>query len=58
MANKPHLTGTEMSFDEIAEELGIRPGTARAIFQSGMKKLRCRAEMFRQYRNARANGGL
>jgi DNA-binding CsgD family transcriptional regulator len=42
------LTGTEMSFDEIAQELGICPSTARAIFQSGMRKLRCRTAMFRQ----------
>lgn len=37
-----HLTGFEMSFDEIADELGIQPGTARLIFRDGMAKLRNR----------------
>jgi len=37
-----NLCGTEMSFDEIAHELGIKPNTVRMHFQHGMAKLRTR----------------
>jgi DNA-directed RNA polymerase specialized sigma24 family protein len=39
-----HLSGTEMSIDEIAHELGIKPNTVRMHFQHGMAKLRNRRE--------------
>jgi DNA-binding CsgD family transcriptional regulator len=37
-----NLSGLEMTFDEIAHELGIKPNTVRMHFQSGMAKLRTR----------------
>lgn len=40
MANR--LSGTEMTFDEIAAQLGIKASTAQRHFENGMHKLRSR----------------
>jgi DNA-directed RNA polymerase specialized sigma24 family protein len=37
-----HLSGREMSCEEIADQLGILPGTVRTILQCGLVKLRSR----------------
>ena len=42
MANQDRLTGTACTFEEIGKQLNIEASTARALYASGLRKLRSR----------------